>query len=48
MTEVVVVPPVLTVRVVGVDPGVGGVPALDGSVDPPAEALLAAGAHGDA
>lgn len=30
----------LTIRVVGVDPGVGGVPALNGSVNAPAEALL--------
>lgn len=37
-----------TVRVVGVGVGVGGVPALDGPIDPPAEALLTAGAHGDA
>lgn len=37
----------LTVRVVGVDTGVGCVPALDGPVDAPAEALLATGAHGD-
>lgn len=40
--------PERTVRVVGVDVGAGGVPALDRTIHPPAEALLAAGAHGDA
>lgn len=37
-----------TIRVVGVDVGVGGVPALDGAVHAATEALLAARAHGDA
>lgn len=36
-----------TVRVVGVDVGVRGVPALNGTVHPATEALLASGAHGD-
>lgn len=37
-----------TIRVVGVDVGVGSVPALNGAVYAPAETLLAARAHGDA
>lgn len=36
-----------TIWVVGVDVGVRGVPALNGTVHPPTEALLTAGAHGD-
>lgn len=40
--------PERTVRVVGVGVGVGGVPALNGPIDPPAETLLTIGAHGDA
>lgn len=37
-----------TIRVVGVSVGARSVPALNGAIHPPTEALLTAGAHGNA
>lgn len=36
-----------TIGIIGVRVSFGGVPALNGAIDPPTEALFTTGAHGD-